>query len=635
MQILIKPLEWIMNACYGICSNYGIAIILFTLISKIVLLPVSIWVQKNSIKMVKMQPELNEVKVKFFGDGERISEEEFKVYKKYHYSPFVSMIPMLIQLLLLMGVIEVIKAGINAGNIDMTFLNFSLAVVPAKAGGWFYLSPLLAAASAWIMCACQNMSNVLQAQQSKVSQIVTLLLSVGLSLYLGIFVSVGVAIYWIFSNLFSVVQLYLLNMAINPKKYVDYEALEKSKKALAELEGLDKKRDRHDPKAKEYARREKEDYKRFFSIVNKHLVFYSESNGFYKYYAGLIEYLLDKTNLVIHYITSDPEDAIFQKAKEQPRLKPYYIAEKKLITLMMKMDADMVVMTMPDLNNYHIKRSYVRNDIEYLYIPHCLDSLNMTMRKGSMDHFDSVLCAGKSQTDEISAIEKAYGLKPKTLVECGYFLLDDMLANYAKMDHQKKPGEQKMILIAPSWQEDNIVDSCLDELLEQLKTTGYHVIVRPHPQHVRHKKEKLEKLKERYAGNDAIEIQLDFSATDTVWKADLLITDWSGITYEYCYCTHRPVLFINTPMKIMNPEYQKIDVVPINIAVREVFGASVDPGNLDRVPEIVYNLIEGSERYEKVISDFVQGEMYNLGHSAEVGGKYIVKQLMERKKKEA
>ena len=141
MQVLIKPLEWIMNACHGVCHNYGLAIILFTLISKLVLLPVSIWVQKNSIKMVKMQPELNDVKVKFFGEGERISEEEFKIYKKYHYSPFISVIPMAIQLLLLMGVIEVIKAGINAGNIDMSFLGFSLAVVPSEAGGCFFPSP--------------------------------------------------------------------------------------------------------------------------------------------------------------------------------------------------------------------------------------------------------------------------------------------------------------------------------------------------------------------------------------------------------------------------------------------------------------------------------------------------------------
>ena len=52
---------------------------------------------------------------------------------------------------------------------------------------------------------------------------------------------------------------------------------------------------------------------------------------------------------------------------------------------MMKMDADVVVMTMPDIENYHIKRSYIRKDINYVYVPHGMDSLNMTMRTGSMD----------------------------------------------------------------------------------------------------------------------------------------------------------------------------------------------------------------------------------------------------------
>ena len=52
MNILSSALGYVMAFCYKLISNYGIAIILFTLISKIVLLPVSIWVQKNSIKMV-------------------------------------------------------------------------------------------------------------------------------------------------------------------------------------------------------------------------------------------------------------------------------------------------------------------------------------------------------------------------------------------------------------------------------------------------------------------------------------------------------------------------------------------------------------------------------------------------------
>ena len=103
--------------------------------------------------------------------------------------------------------------------------------------------------------------------------------------------------------------------------------------------------------------------------MNKHLVFYSESSGFYKYYQGIIEWLLAHTNLTIHYITSDPEDQIFALAEKEDKIRAYYIGEKRLITLMMKMDADVVVMTMPDIENFHIKRSYIRKDIEYIYIP--------------------------------------------------------------------------------------------------------------------------------------------------------------------------------------------------------------------------------------------------------------------------
>ena len=63
------------------------------------------------------------------------------------------------------------------------------------------------------------------------------------------------------------------------------------------------------------------------------------------------------------------------------RFKAYYIGEIKLITLMMKLDCDIVVMTMPDLETYHIKRSYVRKDMEYIHVPHSIDSMNMTYRK--------------------------------------------------------------------------------------------------------------------------------------------------------------------------------------------------------------------------------------------------------------
>ena len=623
MNLLNLIFSIIMKWCYMICKNYGVAIVLFTFLSKIILLPVSIWVQKNSIKMVKMQPEINMLKVNHYGDADAISEEQAKIFKREKYSPFSSIIPLVLQLILLMGVIEAIKAGIMDSSIDMNCFGINLSLIPSENGGLLILSPLIAGFSAWLLCVAQNASNVLQAEQSKWNKYGMMLFSVGLSVYLGWFVSVGVAVYWVASNLFAIAQLYILNYFINPKHYVDYEALEKSKEELNALQNLGEKRKLF---GDENAKRERADYKRFFSIVNKKLVFYSEGQGFYKYYKGIIEYLLNNTNITIHYVTSDPKDQIFALSKEQTKIKAYYIGEKKLITLMMKMDADIVVMTMPDLENFHIKRSYLRKDIEYIYIPHGMDSLNLTMRTGSMDHYDTVFCVGRHQKEEIEKTEKVYNLPTKRLVEWGYSLFDDMRVSYEKMD--KVVNERKKILIAPSWQKDNIVDNCLDEILERLNGKAYDIIVRPHPQHVRHKAAYMELLKEKYAGTN-IEIQTDFSSNSTVFEADLMISDWSGIAYEYAYTTLKPVLFINTPMKIMNPEYEKIGVTPINIAIRGEIGAQLELDQLNQISDVVEKLLAEKDIYHEKISQFVDRYVYNQGRSAEVGATYIISRLQE------
>jgi YidC/Oxa1 family membrane protein insertase len=615
-----------MRFCYSVCNNYGLAIILFTFLSKIVLIPVSVWVQKNSIKMVKMQPEINFLKARHFGDKDTIAEEQSKIFKREKYNPMASIVPLAIQIVLLMGLIEVIKGGMNNSQIEMNFLGVSLSKVPSQEGGKLVLSPIIAGVSAWLLCVAQNASNVLQAEQSKANKYGMMVLSVGLSLYLGWFVPVGVAVYWVASNLMAIAQLYILNWIINPKDYVDYEQLEKSKKKLEELGRIGKEKRKLFGDAE--AKREKADYKKFFSIVNKHIVFYSESSGFYKYFQGIIEYLLKNTNIVIHYITSDSADNIFELAKQEERLRPYYIGEKKLITLMMKMDADIVVMTMPDLDNYHIKRSYLRKDIEYIYIPHGMDSLNMTMRTGSMDHFDTVFCTGKHQKEEIEKIETVYELPSKNLIEWGYSLLDKMREDYGKSN--RVSGNQKSILIAPSWQKDNIVDSCLDELLENLKGKGYKIVVRPHPQHVRHQPERMEQLKERFAEQKDVEIQTDFSSNSTVFEADMMITDWSGIAYEYAYTTCKPVLFIDTPMKVMNPEYQKIDTEPINIWMRQKIGRVIKTDEMHAVFDVVTEMLESSESYYNKIDEFVQEYVYNLGNSSEVGAKYIINRLQEK-----
>ena len=631
MELLYRALTWVLLRCYALCGDFGLAVLLFTLLSKIVLLPVSVWLQKNSIKMVKMQPEINRLKAAHFGDADAIAEGQAAVFKREGYHPLATVIPLAIQIVLLMGLIGAIRACMGLEGVSLKSFGVDLSLVPNEGRGLLVLSPILAGLSAWAMCAVQNAANVLQSEQGAWNKYGMLILSVALSLYLGWFVPVGVALYWIASNLLAIVQLYALNAAINPKHFVDYEALEASKQELAALQALGGKKRKLFGDAE--SRRERADYKRFFSVVNKHLVYYSESSGFYKYFKGSIEYLLENTNLTIHYVTSDPNDKIFELAKTQSAIKPYYIGEKKLITLMMKMDADVVVMTMPDLENYHIKRSYVRRDIEYIYVHHGIGSANLTLRKGAEDHYDTVFCPGPHIVRELRQIEALDGLPEKKLVETGYPLLDDMIAAYEAAPHPEKA--QKQILIAPSWQKDNIIDTCLEKLLDGLKQTGHRVIVRPHPQQVRHQKAYFEQLKARYAADENVTIQTDFSSNATVFESDLLITDWSDIAWEFCFTTKKPVLFIDTPMKIMNPDWDKIEEPPMNIEARDKVGSVLKLDELESAAETAEALLADPDRRREEITAYYLSHVYHPGRSAEYEGKTIIsaiqKKIRERK----
>ena len=295
MSYIIVLLENTLYACYCIFNNYGLAIILFTLLSKVVLLPVSIWVQMNSIKMVRIQPEINEIKIKYYGDKDTIADRQSEVMKREGYNAFVTIIPMIIQIILLLAMISAIKNGMQDASLNLKFMDLMLNVVPIDHGGIFYIVPLGAGLAAYALCRVQNASNVLQENSSKAMQYTTMTFSVGLSLYLGFFVQTGVAVYWIFSNFFSMGQILLLNWMINPNKHIDYERLEKSRRELKVLEDISAQKQISNSDKK----KEKIDYKKFFSIDNKKLVFYSEGSGFYKYFQGIIEYLLQNTNIII------------------------------------------------------------------------------------------------------------------------------------------------------------------------------------------------------------------------------------------------------------------------------------------------------------------------------------------------
>lgn len=670
IDFLIGILGYVMKFCYFIVKDYGLSIILFTLLTKAVLFPLSIMTQKNSIRMVQLQPKLDELKIKYIDDKDKFTDEQIALYKKYKYNPFLDMVPLLLQIPIVLGLVGVIyrplsfvldigestvqklsewlvnTVGIDdAGNMIQLsileqlksgavppaeipsdalqkisefgtyFLGIDLGSTPSFGGDpLLLLIPLLSGLSAWLLCFAQNRLNVLQLAQGSLNKILTTVFMVAFSTYFAFIVPCGVGLYWIAGNLFAIPLMVVTNLVLPPKKYVDYDKLLRTRE----------EKKRREAESAKYRKREATDYKRFFAVRDMRLMFYSESNGFYKYFAGMIDYVRTHSDITVHYVTSDPNDGLFVNTPKG--IVPYYIAsDRYLVPLFMKLDCDMCVMTMPDLEKYHIKRSRVRSDIEYVFACHGMGSVNSTFRKGSLDWFDTILCPGIDQFEEIRAAEKLYNTPEKLLVEAGYPLIDDMTERYEATEHRKNDPPQ--IIIAPSWQKDNIIDLCAEKLIDVLSGTGYKIILRAHPQQVRHEAERFAVLSERYADNSNIEIQTDFSQTSPVMESDLLITDWSDIAWEFAFVTKRPVLYIDTPMKVMNPEYEKINIEPINKTLRTSLGRVLALEELDSAAVTVSEMLEHTESYAARIEEVFRAHVYNIGRSSELCGRYILRSL--------
>jgi YidC/Oxa1 family membrane protein insertase len=331
--------------------------------------------------------------------------------------------------------------------------------------------------------------------------------------------------------------------------------------------------------------------------------------------------------VIIHYVTSDPDDAIFKQALDQLRIRPYFIGPKRLITLMMKMDADLVVMTMPELGNYHIKRSYVRKDTEYIYLFHYPLSTHMVLPKGALDNYDTILCVGEFQFEEIRKMEKVYDLPPKKLIACGYGQLDKLFDAYEPLE--KDDGLRKKILIAPSWQKDNILDTCIDGILDSLLGQGFDIVVRPHPEYVKRYGFRMDAVVAKYQdySGEELTFELDFSGNSSIFESDFVITDWSGTAYEFSFITCKPSIFIDTTPKINNPEYTKIGIEPLEFSLRDKIGIRIDTSEIDSLLEKVNQLNSETGKYKEKILEIRNLYVSNFGHSGEVGCRYIIDSL--------
>lgn len=312
-------------------------------------------------------------------------------------------------------------------------------------------------------------------------------------------------------------------------------------------------------------------------VLGRHwpVVFFVEKSSDFQYLLHLF-HLLNDGSRDICYISSDKNDPLF--SQKQERVHAFY-SSNLLGHVLNHLKADHVIMTMPDLQNFLFKRSAgVKN---YTYGFHAIVSTHQQYRPGAFDHYDTILCVGPHHIGEIRKREEMQQLTAKNLLPYGYPLIDQGVEN--------EVPEKERILVAPSWYEEGILETCIEPLIAALAKTGKETWMRFHPEFVKRKKKRYEQIV-KMLQEAGIKIDTEPDVRKSLEQTTLLITDRSGIAFEFALATNRPVIFIDTPPKQFNPEALSLELVPVEDSYRNKLGVCIDPKDLDQLPLIMENV---------------------------------------------
>ena len=289
-DIIAIPLGWLLKIIYDVVMNYGLALMLFTLVTKIILFPLSWKQKKSSIRMAAIQPMINEINKKYANNMQKRQEELTRVQQENGISASAGCLPMLIQLPILFGLINVIyeplthlaklsKDAIEASqkiatglgvkfsqyspestiltsvrsnpdafagvltpeqiayiqDINMSFLGLDLTQIPSiKEPSLLWIIPILSVVS---MLASQIIMMKLNGQKMEGPMKWMPIYTTLMFGYFAFAMPAGVTVYWIFSSVFGILTDLVLRIFFDPEKEkakIEEEMKERRKNAKAQ-----------------------------------------------------------------------------------------------------------------------------------------------------------------------------------------------------------------------------------------------------------------------------------------------------------------------------------------------------------------------------------------------------------------
>lgn len=238
--LLYQPLLQALIFLYKVLfNNFGLAILALTVVIRTVLVPLSTPALKSAKKIADLKPHLDALKEKHGNDKQRLQAEQLRLYKEHGVNPIAGCLPTIVQFLVLIALYQVFIFFIQHGKVDNTVINMKFLWMDLSKPDNTYILPILAGATQLILslmmmppyvkaASDKHPASIGDTEKKKESkedmqesmQKQMLILMPAMTVFIGISLPSGLAIYWVATTLFSLVQQYFITGLGGLKPYL-------------------------------------------------------------------------------------------------------------------------------------------------------------------------------------------------------------------------------------------------------------------------------------------------------------------------------------------------------------------------------------------------------------------------------
>ena len=353
------------------------------------------------------------------------------------------------------------------------------------------------------------------------------------------------------------------------------------------------------------------------------LVIFSEGKQYWNIFNPVCREL-EERGIEAVYVTASEKDPALKN--EYKHVKTEFIGTgNKAFAKLNFLNADIVLATTPGLDVYQWKRS--REVKSYVHMFHAAGDVTL-YRMFGVDYYDALLISGDYQEKQIRDLEGLRNLPAKEIVKVGIPYMDEMLTRFKKNPTMNKIDGKVTVLLAPSWGPSAILSKYGKKIIDVLLETGYHVIIRPHPQSFTSEKDLMESLMKEYPNSEQLEWNRDADNFEVLKRSDILISDFSGVIFDFALVYDKPVIYADTSFDDSVYDAWWLDSKLWTFEILPSLGMQLNTDNMGNLKEMIDQCIN-EEKYAEGRKKAIADTWAYQGEGAKRVVDFIVKKQAE------